>query len=73
MIAIVYKSSDGFQMMMGSRQHIDANYALQLDLNPHAKLRILDGTPLEGINSMIDPRIPSTVEEYDELYGTEAT
>lgn len=70
MIAIIYKPDDGLQMMMGSRQHIDANYALQLEMNPQAQLRITDGTPLEGINSMIDPRIPATVEEFDELYGS---
>lgn len=72
MIAIVYKPNDGFQMMMGSRQHIDANYALQLEINSGAQLRILDGTPLEGINSAIDPSIPQTVEEFDALYGAAA-
>ena len=67
--AIIYRTG-GFQLMFGTREYLNVNFALQLDRYPDAVIRFTDGTDIAGIISGIDPRIPPTFEEYDAQYGT---
>lgn len=66
---IIYRPGAGFQLMFGPRPYLDANVEFQLQRFPDAQVRFTAGTSIEGICSGIDPDIPTTVEEFDALYG----
>lgn len=68
--AIIYRTG-GFQLLFGTADHLNANYSLQLERYPDAVIRFTDGTDIAGIISGIDPRVPVTVEEFDERYGSQ--
>lgn len=66
--AIIYRTG-GFQLVYGTREHLEANCSFQLERHPDAVVRFTEGTEIAGLISGIDPRVPATVEEFDELYG----
>lgn len=66
--AIIYRTG-GFQLVYGTREHLDANCSFQLERHPDAAVRFTEGTDIAGLISGIDPRIPATFEEFDALYG----
>lgn len=69
---IIYRAGGGFQLVFGPRAYLDANVEFQLERFPDAQVRFTKGTDIEGICSGVDPSIPTTVEEFDALYGSAA-
>lgn len=69
MIALIYKP-DGTQLISGDAFNVQLNFPL-FEGKPDTYIRILDSTPLADVGSLVDGRIPATVEEFDELYGTQ--
>ncbi|PIB90988.1 hypothetical protein [Caulobacter sp. FWC2] len=71
MIVLIYKP-DGTQLISGDEFNVQLNMPL-FEGKPDTYIRVLDDTPLSDVGSVIDSRIPATVEEFDELYGSPET
>lgn len=67
MIILVFTSEGKRKMLLSLRQR-DAAINAEIHLNEGSFLRLLDGSELENVGAVDDPRIPPTLEEFDLQY-----
>jgi hypothetical protein len=63
MIALIFYPDGGRQMLTGPEHVVIPNLRIQ-QMNG-GQIRLLDGTPLEQIGTLADPRVADNVAQFD--------
>lgn len=65
-VVLIYHSN-GYKSLMHIRD-VDLATNAEIHLSQGSELRILNGCSLSDVGTATDPRIPETLEEFDEQY-----
>lgn len=67
MIAVIYGPGNRISLIDASDAIVALNITLR-ESEPGVQARVLNNTALSGLSSVMDPRLPRTVEAFDQLF-----